>query len=227
MKGSNFLKEFFESKTLNPQPNLHYFYPSSAWKLIKLEDYMLEKKNIINYKEIEQIISEFTKTTKMYFPKNFLYLEMGNAIHNLIQQNPKVQEKYFTEYAIKTSYKCLTLSSRIDCLSKDYRNLVEIKTSKYGSKLRDYYILQIQLYDFLFYRHFNQRLHDKIIVVISNDEISEYKVKSNFDRVYALLDFYIKCIHLFEKNDSCKYNILEFDESECDFEKYKKENGIK
>lgn len=227
MTKSTFLKEFFSFKDLHGQPNLHYFYPSSAWKLIKLEQYMLSKKDIINYKEIEQIITQFTKKTRMYFPNNFLYLESGSAIHDRIQNNSKVQEKYYTEQSIKTSYRCLTLSGRMDCLSKDYQNAVEIKTSKYNAKLRDYYILQMQIYDFMFYRHYNKRLNDKIILVISNSEISEYQIKSNFDRVYTLMDFYIKCIHLFEKNDECKYNTLDFDKSECDFEKYKKENGIK
>lgn len=226
MSESQFLKEFFEFKELKGQPNLHYFYPSSAWKLMKLEDYMTKNNNTVNYKKIENILSAFTKTTKMYFPKNFLYLSMGTAVHNIIQENPKVQEKYYTEYTIKTQYRCLTLSGRIDCLSKDYQNVVEIKTSKYNANLRDYYILQMQIYDWMFYRHYNRRLKDKIILVISNNEISEYKVQSNFDRVYALMDFYIKSIHLFEKTNLCKYNILEFDKSNCDFEKYKKENGL-
>lgn len=227
MSNSTFLKEFFNKKDLRGQPNFHIIYPSNAWKLIKLEIYKNQKHDIINMNEISQILSEFTKNTKMFFPKNFLYLEMGNAIHNHIQQNKKVQEKYFTEHSFKVNYKCLLLSGRLDLLSKDYQNLIEIKTSKYKANLRDYYILQVQIYDYMIYSYYKIKIKNKIILVISNNEISEYKIKSNFIRIETLLNYYIKCIHLFEKNKSCERVNLDFSQNKCDFEKYKKKSCIK
>lgn len=229
MTESYFLNKFFEVSEMNGQPNLHYLYPSNAYKLIQLEKYREHSNNAVNFKKLKSILDTFTQKSEMPFPDNFIYLHSGRAIHSYIQSRNNILDEYFVEYQLKTQFKCLTVSGRIDLITKNYEDVVEIKTSKYNSALRDYYILQMQIYDYVYSKIYNRRLKNLIVVVISNKEISEYKIKSNFERVEEILNYYIDCVHVYEKIKTCQKAVIQKDlykKGLSDFNIYVKENGI-
>jgi hypothetical protein len=199
---SKFFNKYFKSVDLNSQPCYHLVYPSNSFKILK----MIKEPNKL--KQLTYTRKLITKNTMDNV--NFLGLiATGNFVHNYIQSNPSVREDYICEYYFQFPYKCLLIAGKIDLISKDFLEIIEIKSSS-KSYLRDYWLLQLLIYCYVISK--TQKISiEKMkltIVVVTKWQVIEYDIQPSYAFVEECLDKYIELIHKIESCEIGKKRII-------------------